>query len=84
MLSPRIISPRSNDLQGLRLKFKEQYDSLQRKDDEIEELHKIIFELRPKLEKEVESQVTPLLPLRTCVAMSKATIQLEGLSHLDG
>lgn len=34
-----------------------QYEVLRRKDEEIDELQKILFELRPKLEREVESQV---------------------------
>jgi hypothetical protein len=61
VLSPRIISPRSSDLQSVRKKFLEQYDALRRKDEEIEELQKILFELRPKLEKDVEGQVKAII-----------------------
>jgi hypothetical protein len=61
VLSPRIISPRSSDIQSVRKKFLEQYDALRRKDEEIEELQKILFELRPKLEKDVEGQVKAIM-----------------------
>lgn len=59
--SELMLSPRSTDAQVLRARFREAHDALRSKDEEIDELHKLLFELRPKLEREVEGQVKGIM-----------------------
>jgi hypothetical protein len=60
-VSQALVSPRSSDVEALRKRFKEAHMALKDKDDEIDELHKLLFELRPQLEREVEGQVRGIM-----------------------
>jgi hypothetical protein len=60
-VSQALVSPRSSDIEALRKRFKEAHLAMREKDEEIDELHKLLFELRPQLEREVEGQVRGIM-----------------------
>lgn len=60
-VSQALVSPRSSDIEAVRKRFKEAHMALHEKDEEIDELHKLLFELRPQLEREVEGQVRGIM-----------------------